>query len=289
MCPYRMSNGTIMDTHIEQEVHNFDSLEALSQQAAEFVYRCACEKVEKNGRFSLVLSGGTTPRRLYETLARKPFAENMPWDRCHFFWSDERFVPFEHQESNFGMAYRAMLARVPVPEPNIHRMPTDSDSAEEAAVLYEDHLRKFFSSGPRPKVSSSGEGDFPRFDIVLLGVGPDGHTASLFPGSHALKERSRWVALAEAPKNYQTRMRLTLTLPVLNSADCVLFLVAGEGKTPVIGKIFGRPEPAEKKFPAARVRPDQGNLIWFVTRQDNLKNKRTGKEYLSCDFTIDRV
>ena len=260
-----------MDTPTKQEVHNFDSLEALSRQAAEYVCRCACGKVEKSGRFSLALSGGTTPRRLYETLAREPFAENMPWDRCHFFWSDERFVPYDHQESNFGMAYRAMLAGVPVPEANIHRMPTDSDSAEEAALLYENHLRKFFSSGSRRKVSSSGAGDFPRFDMILLGVGPDGHTASLFPGSAVLKESSRWVAAAEAPPNYPVGMRLTLTLPVLNSAACVMFLVAGESKMPVIESIFDRPELAEKEFPAARVRPDQGNLIWFVTRPDNSK------------------
>ncbi|MBN2289357.1 MAG: 6-phosphogluconolactonase [Candidatus Glassbacteria bacterium] len=253
-----------MDIPPKPEIYYFETVEKLSLEAAGLVCRRAVEEVGRSGSFAMALAGGRSPRILYETLARPPFMEDMPWGRCHFFWSDERCVPAEDQESNFGMASQALLRKVSVPEANIHRMPAGAGSPEEAARRYESELRMFFSADPRKRFFPSGGEEFPRFDLILLGVGADGHTASLFPGSTLLEEETRWVAAAEAPASCRTRMRLTLTLPVLNSAACVLFLVAGEGKVPVLERLLGGREPAEKELPAAQVKPVRGELVWLV-------------------------
>jgi len=237
---------------------------ALARGAKVLGERSYAEQVGKSGRFCLALAGGTTPRRLYETLAQPPYADRMPWNGCHFFFSDERFLPYEHVESNYGMAARAMFDRVALPDSNIHPMPTEAASAAEAARSCERELKEFFAVNPHAKGDFMEEGNFPRFDMVLLGVGQDGHTASLFPASPALKESSRWVMAVEAPENYAARPRLTLTLPLINSAACVVFMAAGEGKKKVLEEILGPQEPGEPVLPAGMVRPAQGDLISLV-------------------------
>jgi 6-phosphogluconolactonase len=241
---------------MKPQVIGSESLEALSNAAADFLVRRAMKIVRAVGRFTLALSGGSTPQRLYEILARKPLKDRMPWQESFFFWGDERFVPADHPESNFRLAYRAMLAKVPVPESNIHPVGTDTGSAHEAAENYERDLQKFF-----------GVNNKPRFDLVLLGLGADGHTASLFPGDPVLNERRHLAVAVRAPAQYTVKDRVTLTLPVLDSAACVLFLAAGREKKKVTDIILNQPEKAFNLYPAARVRPEDGELFWFTDRE----------------------
>jgi 6-phosphogluconolactonase len=224
--------------------------EALARDAAEAVAAAAVRAVAARGRFTLALSGGSTPRRLYALLAdpAAPFRASVPWARTHLFFGDERPVPPDHPDSNYRMAREALLAHVPVA--SVHRIRGEDPAAAEA---YEAELRAFFGVPPA--------GAPPRLDLVLLGLGPDGHTASLFPGSEALDERVRWV-LSPFVARFGTR-RTTLTLPVLDRARAVLFLVAGADKAPALAQALA-PSPGAEPLPAARVRPDDGTMLWLV-------------------------
>lgn len=251
---------------MKPEVQRYPNLEALSRAAAEFTWRLAEKKVEKRGAFTVALSGGNTPRTLYETLARPPFDTRMPWRDIHLFWGDERCVPSDHPDSNFAMAFRSLISKVPVPSQNVHRIPAELKPPEDAAEAYEKILGEFFGSFAKtethPQAMSGGE-PFPSFDLILLGVGKDGHTASLFPGARALKEREHWVAVVRAPNVSPPVPRITLTLPVINSAECVLFMVSGAGKGKVIRSILEDLDPATRSYPAARV-SSKGRLIWLI-------------------------
>ncbi len=205
---------------------------------------------EQQGRCTLVLSGGSTPRPLYERLATR-YVDAIPWALLHVFWGDERYAPPASDESNLRMAREALLSRVPIPAANVHPMPTDHDDPEDAARAYEEMLRSFFG------------GEIPRFDVVLLGLGADGHTASLFPGSSAVDEKDRWVAASKAPA--APRHRLTLTLPVLNRAARVHFIVVGERKAEVVRRILKEP-PDAVRYPASAVRPTEDALTWWLDR-----------------------
>lgn len=188
--------------------NHFPGIGEMSRAAAILISRLAGDRVEKNGRFTLVLSGGRTPRVLYEMLSASPFLDEIPWEETHLFWGDERFVPRDHPQSNYLMAQSALISRVPLPTENVHPVPVEEGTLGEAASTYEEHLRGFlgvpFGAPPNPS-----------FDVVLLGMGADGHTASLFPGDPVLEERERWVASLRAPEGYQARDRVTLTLPVM--------------------------------------------------------------------------
>lgn len=223
----------------------------LAHRAAVEWTRCADEAIVRAGRFAVALSGGNTPRALYARLADEEFRSQIAWDRVHFFWGDERSVPADHPDSNYRMAYETLLSRVPVPQTNIHRIETER-GPEKAAGEYEALLRDFFSSPP---------GTFPRFDLVLLGIGEDGHTASLFPGSAALEERERLVTAAYVEK-LKTH-RITFTLPLLNSAAAVAFLVSGKSKAAVVKEILRD----GANLPAARVAPVNGKLSWFLDKE----------------------
>lgn len=233
------------------EVRVFENTAELMEATAQEVLKAALQAVLERGRFTWALSGGSTPRGLYQLLASDPFRERMPWDAIHFFWGDERHVPPDHPESNFRMAREAMLDTVPVPAGNIHRIHAEEPDAERAAAKYEDELRSFF--GPAP-----------RFDLNLLGLGKDGHTASLFPGSAAVHERERLVV---APwVEAQNTFRITLTPPVLNSAERIVFLVSGEDKAPALHAIIdgerdGARDP--ERYPAQII---EGNRLWMVDR-----------------------
>lgn len=219
----------------------------LAQRAAEWMSAAA---LAATGPFRVALAGGSTPRALYEELAGGRFRDRFPWERVDWFWGDERWVPREDPRSNYRMAREAMLSRVPVSPGKIHPIPT-SGTPEEAARSYERTLQAAYGS-------ATLESGRPLFEVVLLGVGADGHTASLLPGQPVLEERNRWVA---AVPEGREEARITLTYPALESSRHVAFLVAGEGKAAILRAIRGGSE-----VPAARLAPS-GELIWFVDRQ----------------------
>jgi len=234
----------------------------MSRAAARSIRDIARTCVNERGIFTLVLSGGETPRLLYEYLAQRSSEAAMPWVQTHIFWGDERCVAPDHDHSNFAMAYRALLSRAPVPKQNIHRIPAEMDPPEAGAEAYESMLREFFHSALESAPPSQA---FPFFDLILLGVGKDGHTASLFPGDVALEETERLAAAVLAPTASPPIPRITLTLSVINRARCAMFLVSGHGKSQVLRMILTDPQNAAQFYPAARVQPE-GRLIWFVDK-----------------------
>lgn len=235
------------------EIRTLTTPQELFAAAAEEVVRAANEAVAQRGRFTIALAGGSTPKSLYNLLATNARTA-LPWDRMFFFWGDERHVPPTDSDSNYRMADEAMLAKIPVPAANVFRMKTENPEAEAVAEDYEQTLRKFFQLEP---------GQLPTFDLILLGMGPDGHTASLFPGTAALQEKSRLV-LANWVEKLKT-YRITLTLPVLNAARCVIFLVSGTDKAPALHAVLEEDVSGEQ-YPAKLVQPRQGKVIWLVDR-----------------------
>lgn len=235
------------------EIRILTTPQELSEAAAGEVVRDANEAVEARGRFTIALSGGSTPKNLFNLLATN--ARNaLPWDRMYFFWGDERHVPPTDPDSNYRMAEEVMLSKVPVPPGNVFRMAAENPDAARVADDYEKALRKFF------QLTADG---VPQFDFILLGMGPDGHTASLFPGTAALQEKSRLV-VSNWVEKLKTN-RLSFTLPVLNAARCVAFLVSGTDKAPVLKTVLEENASAEQ-YPAKLVNPSAGKLIWFLDR-----------------------
>jgi 6-phosphogluconolactonase len=235
------------------EIRTLTTPQELFSAAAEEVVSAATDAVAQRGRFTIALSGGSTPKGLFNLLATNALTV-LPWDRMFFFWGDERHVPPTDPDSNYRMADETMLSKVPVPPGNVFRMAAENPDAAAVAEDYEKTLRKFFALEP---------GQFPRFDLILLGMGPDGHTASLFPGTAGLQEKSRLV-IANWVEKMKTS-RLTFTLPVLNAARCVAFLVSGTDKAAVLRTVLEEDVPAEQ-YPAKLVRPTDGKLIWLVDR-----------------------
>lgn len=222
----------------------------LSAEVAAEIARLIRHVVTTRGCCALALAGGQTPRGVYQVLA-SAYGEHLPWHRVHLFWGDERYVPPDDPQSNYRLVREALLDHVPLPAENLHSMPTDQPDPAEAAQRYEATLRAYF------------RGSRPRFDLVLLGVGRDGHTASLFPGSSALEETERWVVVTRAP--VEPVLRLSLSLPILNAAYQVWFLVSGLEKRPIVQTLFQDPERARQRYPAAMVQP-QGRVIWWLDR-----------------------
>ena len=236
----------------ESQVIVKPSLEALALEAADRFQRSAADSIAAAGCFSVALSGGSTPRAFYRALAESPFRDGIEWSRVYLFWGDERFVPADHPDSNYRMAREAFVSRVPIPGENVHPIPTDAAHPEAAAAQYEDTLRRCFSL--------SG-GETPRFDLILLGLGPDAHTASLFPESPVLDQDEHLVAATYVQK--LAAWRITLTSPVLCSAAHVIFLVAGPDKAAVLRDVVDGPYDPHR-FPAQLVRPKNGDLTWLV-------------------------
>ncbi|HUU67628.1 MAG TPA: 6-phosphogluconolactonase [Methyloceanibacter sp.] len=203
------------------------------------------------GRTIVALSGGNTPKPLYELLAQEPIKSRLPWDRVHWILGDERFVPPSDPESNYGMARAAFLSHVPVPPENLHPVETEGVTLDEAAERYEKMLQGLYGADML-------DPSRPLLNLTLLGLGEDGHTASLLPGEPVLQVRDRWVA--PVPKG-RTEERITLTYPALDSSAAVAFLVSGEGKREVLDKILS----GDTNFPAAHIRP-VGEVIWFADR-----------------------
>ena len=213
-------------------------------------YLCALA-VGRAGRTIIALSGGNTPKPLYELLAREPIRSRMPWDRVHFILGDERFVPPSDPASNYGMARAAFLAHVPVPPQNVHPVETDGVSLDQAAMAYEAMLKELYGADRL-------QPGRPLLDLTLLGLGEDGHTASLLPGEPVLQERTRWVA--PVPKG-RAEERITLTYPALDASAVVAFLVSGESKREILDKILSD----DTRFPASQIRA-QREVIWFADR-----------------------
>lgn len=235
------------------EIRVLTTPQELFEAAAEEVVHDANEAVQQRGRFTIALSGGSTPKNLFNLLATNA-RNTFPWEKTFFFWSDERHVAPTDPDSNYRMANEVMLSKVPVPPQNVFRVRAENPDAAAAASEYEKLLQKAF------QVES---GAVPVFDLILLGMGPDGHTASLFPGTAALQEKSRLV-VANWVEKLKTH-RLTFTLPVLDAARCVAFLVSGVDKAPALKAVLEENVPGEQ-FPAKQVRPANGRLIWFLDR-----------------------
>jgi 6-phosphogluconolactonase len=242
------------------DVHRYASVQELSTAAAELVCQLTERCVEEHGYFTLALSGGSTPKTLYERLAQEPYSSKIPWMDTHLFWGDERYVPVNHADSNSAMASQALIEHVSIPLQNVHSIPTDTASPEIAAEQYETTLREYFDVFD----PLSERKQLPVFDLILLGMGKDGHTASLFPDSPILDEQKRWVAATPVPKLNPPVRRITLTFPVINAAKTVLFLIAGAEKQPVVQTILESPEKSRDLYPTARVRPEDGKLLWFL-------------------------
>jgi 6-phosphogluconolactonase len=229
----------------------YADLEALSRAAATLVVGQANQAVAARGRFSVALAGGGTPRRTYELLAAPPLVDQGPWDRVHVFWGDERCVPPDDPRSNARMARQAWLDHVPIPAGQIHPMDCAGDP-DAAARDYEAGLREFFA------------GAAPRLDLVLLGLGDNGHTASLFPGTPVLAEHERWAAAVYVAAG--GLYRVTLTAPLINQAAQVVFLVAGRAKAEILRDVLQGPrDPA--RLPAQLIQPQNGELLWLADRE----------------------
>ena len=217
----------------------------LIERTQEIVIDKIKSAVAANGRCSIALAGGGTPKPLYESLA----IQDLPWDKIHFFWGDERYVPADHSDSNQLMARQALFDRIAIADSNIHPMQTNSNDPQKDAAMHEQELKEFFG------ISSD---EFPVFDLILLGLGDDGHTASLFPHTDVLQEKSKAIAIG----NKSGEPRITFTAPLINHANCVLFLVAGAGKQDALAHIF-EPDGDDFAYPARLIKP-QGELWWLI-------------------------
>jgi len=235
-----------MDTRV------FGDIDALSHAALAELLRVMGKAVDERDRFLIALSGGHTPEKLYRSWADSERTNRRTaWEKVHLFWGDERYVSKDDPLSNYRMTREALIAHVPIPPANVHRMPGPEDfpTPEAAADGYESELRKFFGSSA------------PTFDLQLLGLGVEGHTASLFPGSPALEDQKRWVRAIQAPA--KPPERLTLTPVVLNQGRNTLFLVAGVDKRDIMRALHSQPESVPSPYPAARIRPASG-VVWFL-------------------------
>ena len=235
------------------EIRIFPEASLVCRAAVDEIVRLAASAIDQRGRFVMALAGGSTPRNVYSLLAEdhKAGLHLLSWDKVHVFFGDERPVPPDHPESNFRMAHETLLAHVPIPAGNIHRVEAERDPAD-AAAAYAAVIQTVFAVRP---------GEWPAFDLILLGMGPDGHTASLFPGSPALQERTlpvcaNWVEKLKCH-------RITFTFPLINAAGEILFVAGGTDKAAMLRNIL-RGDPSGQTYPAQRVHPEPGRLLWMV-------------------------
>ena len=226
-----------------------------AHHAAALLHAMSEEAIASRGRFLLALSGGSTPKTMYQTLASREWKERFDWSRIFFLFGDERCVPPDHPQSNFAMAQATLFEPLAIHPDHIYRMKGELLDPLAAAQDYEETLRRLTQCSPT---------DMPRLDVILLGLGDDGHTASLFPGTTALQERTRAVTVGTAPIGVPSR--LTLTLGVINRATVVLFLVSGSGKAPIVRAILEPGNEMDRKFPASMVMPADGRLVWILDR-----------------------
>ncbi len=228
----------------------YPDIQTLSTEAAQFIVRLANEAIVSHGRFTIALSGGSTPKATYSLLGSEPYRSQIDWTQVEIFWSDERCVPPDDKESNYALAQQVLLSNIPIPTNQIHRMPADTSDRDAASQAYEREMQRTFSTD-----------SIPNFDLIQLGMGPEGHTASLFPHQESLHEQQRLVMPVNVPK--PPPPRLTFTPPLLNAAKHVLFLVAGSEKADALKAVLeGEYEPDE--YPAQIVRPVNGDGTWML-------------------------
>lgn len=228
-----------------------DSPELLAQEAARLFCEAAEERASIKNVFTVAISGGTTPVLMNRLLAKEPYSSKVPWDKIHIFWVDERCVPYSHPYSNYGTALKDLISKIPIPESNVHPMPVES-SPEKGSDIYQDELIQFFGLN---------HGGPPRFDLILLGIGKDGHTASLFPGQRALNEEERLVVSVKGGDPDVNR--LSMTFPVLNNAREIVLLVSGKQKAHILRTVL---ENNQTFFPAQKIQPVRGNVKWLIDR-----------------------
>lgn len=224
----------------------------VSRRGADLLIRLAREKAADNQRLSVALSGGSTPRTMFEMLAGEELRAQVPWDTVDLFWGDERCVPPDHKDSNYRMTREALLEKAPIPPEHVYRIPADEKDPARGAALYEQTLRDYFGLKP---------GELPRFDLIYLGMGDDGHTASLFPGTKALAEEKSVVT-----KNYVDKFqsyRITLTAPAINNGRLIAFLIAGAGKADRLHEVIEGPRDPDR-LPSQRIKPRDGKLVYIV-------------------------
>ena len=231
----------------------FDSIGEMSEATAKLVAKVAKEAIKEQGKFSLVISGGRSPVRLFELLASE-YLEKIEWGRTHIFWADERCVQPGNKESNYTLAYNLFISKLVIPETNIHRIPAELKPSVEAARFYEEKILEFF------------DGKEPSFDMIILGIGEDGHTASLFPGDEILFENERLVAAVKAPEYAVIENRITMTLPLINRSENVVFITSESEKKKVLDSIFNDNDKAQALYPAALVCP-KGELYWHISKE----------------------
>jgi 6-phosphogluconolactonase len=229
----------------------YPNIDILSHEAAQYIVRIATESITTHGRFTIALSGGTTPRKLYGLLGSEPHRSQIDWTLVHIFWSDERCVPPDSEESNYHLAHEVLLSKISIPAVQVHRMPADMPDRNAASQEYENEMRGVFGA-------TDGT---PNFDLIQLGMGPEGHTASLFPHQAALHEQQRLVVPVSVPKPPPDR--LTFTPPLLNAARNVLFLVTGSDKADALHAVLEGPYNPDE-YPAQIVRPPDGEVTWMV-------------------------
>lgn len=234
----------------EREIKIFASVEELNEYAAETFVRLSREAIASRGRFTVALSGGSTPKKLYALLASDKFRGQVEWRKIQFFFGDERFVPADSEDSNYRMANESLFSKTEIPAKNIHRFLTETGDAKSVAEKMSDTLNKVFDLSAN---------NFPNFDLIFLGMGADGHTASLFPETAALTETQKTVVENYVPK-FET-FRLTFTFPTINNARNVIFLIAGEDKAKVLKEVL---ESEPKKYPSQSVVPGDGKLMFLL-------------------------
>jgi 6-phosphogluconolactonase len=224
--------------------------DTLSHEAARYVVRVASEAITTHGRFTLALAGGSTPKKLYALLASEPYRDQIDWTRSEIFWSDERCVPPDSEDSNYHLALETLLSKVPLSASQIHRMPADAENRDEAALAYTQEIQRVFDTN-----------GIPSFDLLQLGMGPEAHTASLFPHQASLHEQTRLIIPVTVPK--PPPPRLTFTPPLLNAAAHILFLVTGQDKAAALQEVLeGEYNPDE--YPSQIIRPTKGEVTWML-------------------------
>ena len=235
---------------MSSQIQKFDTSDLLFRESAKFISNLICEKIQTGGNCSFVLSGGSTPKGLYQILGSNEYRNIIKWRKVLFFWGDERCVPPDSNESNYKTAFDSLISKIDTPEQNIFRVYGEIPHFH-AALDYEKRLKTIYD-----------DFEFPVFDIILLGLGEDGHTASLFPGSKALNEKQKWIT-----DNYDEKLknwRITMTLPVISSAKLIIFLVSGKSKSIILKKVLNGKNP---DLPASLIDSERGNVFWFMDKE----------------------
>lgn len=243
------------------EIKEYNNLNNMSLEAANHILNLMQKEINTKGFFTVALSGGNSPRLIYDNLAKISSEKNLSFKNILVFWGDDRYIPYTHRESNYKMAYDTLLSKINIPQNNIFRIPVEISPPENAALVYEKIMKKTFFSLNRYDF----EKNLPVFDLVILGIGIDGHTASLFPGHRALNEKERWVVHVKAHARVTLRDRITITLPVINNAKNIMFIISGEGKGKIIKEIFGKSKRS-KVYPASLIKPEDGQSVWFIDK-----------------------